>query len=211
MSGMAGTGERGEAEGRALAFLRPVRPLLYGLLLAAAVLALTGVPYLEPAVREGRASPLVLMIAPALLAAFIVLFSVYRFALVRAGRYHAGKALVQVGFTVAALALVLPGSLERYRAAGTVRPVDLTRQLASGDPEARAMAAELARHRAPADALRYVPRLVALVDDPSPEVRRQARASLAALAGVDAGGEGPAAAGRWRTWWQERGVAFPER
>ncbi|HEY6105339.1 MAG TPA: HEAT repeat domain-containing protein, partial [Anaeromyxobacteraceae bacterium] len=120
-------------------------------------------------------------------------------------------ALVQVGFLLAALALLLPGSLERYRAAGTARPVDLTRQLASGDPEARAMAAELARHRSPEDALRYVPRLVQLVDDPSPEVRRQARASLAALAGQDVGGEGPGAAGRWRDWWRGRGVAFPGR
>jgi hypothetical protein len=206
-----GSGERGGAEGRARAFLRPVRPLLYGLLLAAAVLTLTGVPYLEPAVREGRFSPLVLVIAPSLLAIFILLFAVYRFVLVRAGRYHAGKALVQVGFMAAALALVLPGSLGRYRAAGTVRPVDLTRQLVSGDPEARAMAAELARHRSRDDALRYVPRLVALLDDTSPEVRRQARASLTSLAGLDAGGEGPSAAGRWREWWRGRGVALPDR
>jgi hypothetical protein len=206
-----GSGDRGRAEGRAPTFIRLARPLLYGLLLASAALALGGVPYLEGAVREGRASPLVLVVAPVLLAAFILLFAAYRFSLVRAGHYHAGKALVQVGFLAAALALLLPGSLERYRAAGTVRPVDLTRQLASGDPEARAMAAELARHRAPEDAVRYVPRLVALVDDSSPEVRRQARASLTALAGQDAGGEGPEAGARWREWWRGRGVAFPRR
>ena len=210
MEGM-GSGEPGRAQGRAPGFVRLLRPLLYGLLLASAALTLTGVPALEAAVREGRASPLVLVLAPALLAVFILLFTVYRFALVRAGRYHAGKALVQVGFLFAALALLLPGSLERYRAAGTVRPVDLTRQLASDDPEARAMAAELARHRTPEDALRYVPRLVDLVGDPSPEVRRQARASLAALAGQDVGGEGPEAAARWREWWRARGVAFPGR
>lgn len=206
-----GSGEPGRTEGRTPGFIRLARPLLYGLLLAAAVLTLTGVPYLEPAVRAGRVSPLVLVVAPALLAAFILLFAVYRFSLVRAGRYHAGKALVQVGFLAAALALLLPGSLERYRAAGTARPVDLTRQLSSADPEARAMAAELARHRAPEDALRYVPRLVALLDDPSFEVRRQARASLAALAGEDAGGEGPEAAARWREWWRGRGAVFPAR
>ncbi|HZY04460.1 MAG TPA: HEAT repeat domain-containing protein [Anaeromyxobacteraceae bacterium] len=206
-----GSGEPGRAQGRAPPLVRLLRPLLYGLLLASAVLTLTGVPALEAAVREGRASPLVLVLAPALLGVFILLFAVYRFALVRAGRYHGGKALVQVGFLFAALALLLPGSMERYRAAGAVRPVDLTRQLASGDAEARAMAAELARHRAPEDALRYVPRLVELVTDPSPEVRRQARASLVALAGQDAGGEGPDAAARWREWWRARGVAFPSR
>ncbi len=196
------------------AFAMRARPLLYVLfvlLLASAALTLTGVPVLEQAVKEGRRSPAVLMLAPALLLLFIALFAAYRYALVRAGRYHAGKAFVQVGFMVAVLVLLLPGSLERYRAAGVARPVDLTRQLRSADPEARAMAAELARHRSPDDALRYVPRLVALLDDASPEVRRQARASLVALAGKDEGGEGPDAPARWRAFWRERGADFAGR
>jgi len=193
------------------AFAMRARLLLYGVLFASAALTLTGVPILEAAVREGRRSPAVLMLAPSLLALFIALFAAYRFSLVRAGRYHAGKAFVQVGFMVAVLMLLLPGSLERYRAAGAVRPVDLTRQLRSADPEARAMAAELARHRTPEDALRYVPRLVALLEDASPEVRRQARASLVSLAGRDEGGEGRDAPARWRGYWRERGAAFPER
>ena len=190
------------------AFVRPLRLLLYVLLAAAAVVSLNGLPVLEQAVREGRRSPATLMIAPALLAIFVVGFAVYRFALVRAGRYHAGKAFVHVGIMVLALSLLLPGSLERYRAAGTVRPVDLSRHLASPDAEARAMAAELARHREPADALRYVPRLVQLSEDPSSEVRRQARATLVALSGTDAGGDGPGTAQRWRAFWEARGVRF---
>ncbi|HEU4384249.1 MAG TPA: HEAT repeat domain-containing protein [Anaeromyxobacteraceae bacterium] len=206
-----GSGEPGREQGRPPGFLWLLRPLLYGLLLASAAVTLTGVPALEAAVQEGRAPAAVLMLPPSLLAVFILLFAFYRFALVRAGRYHGGKALVQVGFLFAALALLLPGSMERYRAAGAPRQVDLTRQLGSSDPEARAMAAELARHRAPEDALRYVPRLVELMDDPSPEVRRQARASLVALAGRDAGGEGPEASSRWRDWWRGRGVSFPGR
>jgi hypothetical protein len=185
------------------------RLLLFFLLLATVALTLTGVPELERAVRQGRRPPAVLMAAPALLALFILSFAAYRFALVRAGRYHAGKAFVQVGFMVAVLALLLPGSLERYRAAGVGPPVDLTRQLASSDPDARAMAAELARHRSPEDALRYVPRLLALLDDASPEVRRQARASLVVLAGEDAGGEGDDAAARWRAFWRARGLSVP--
>lgn len=186
-----------------------VRLVLFFLLLASAALTLTGVPELERAVREGRRSPAVLMAAPALLSLFILSFAAYRFALVRAGRYHAGKAFVQVGFMLAVLALLLPGSLERYRAAGVARPVDLTRQLASSDPDARAMAAELARHRSPEDAMRYVPRLLALLDDASPEVRRQVRASLVALAGEDAGGEGSDAGARWRAFWRARGLSVP--
>ena len=51
------------------AFAMRARPLLYVLfvvLLASAALTLTGVPVLEQAVKEGRRSPAVLMLAPAL-------------------------------------------------------------------------------------------------------------------------------------------------
>ncbi len=183
--------------------------LLYVLLLASAAATLTGIPVFEQAVREGRRPPAILMAAPVLLSVFIALFAAYRFALVRAGRYHAGKAFVQVGFMVLVLALLLPGSLERYRTAGVGRPIDLGRQLDSADAEARAVAAELARHRARKDVLQYVPRLVALLDDSSPEVRRQARASLVSIAGRDAGGEGAGARERWRAYWRSQGVAIP--
>ncbi len=180
--------------------------LLYVLLLASAAFTLTGVPVLEQAVREGRRPAAVLMAAPALLALFVVLFAAYRFALVRAGRYHAGKAFVQVGLMVLVLSLLLPGSLERYRSVGVARPVDLSRQLASPDPEARAVAAELARHRPRPEAVRYVPRLLALLEDASPEVRRQARVTLVALAGQDAGGQGQGSSERWRAFWRSQGA-----
>lgn len=193
------------------AAVRPVRLVLYALLLASAIVSVFGVPSLEQAVREGRRSAWVLVVAPALLAAFIAAFAFYRFRLVRAGRYHAGKAFVQIGLMVLALGLVLPGSLDRYRAAGTVRAVDLTRQLGSSDAEARAVAAELARHRDAGEALRYVPRLVAMLEDPSPEVRRQARASLSALAGEDVAADRDDAPRRWRAYWEARGVSVPAR
>jgi hypothetical protein len=188
------------------------RWVVYGLLLlllVAAVVTLFGAPVLEQAVREGRAPRVTLVIAPTILGAFIVAFALYRFALVRAGRYLAGKAFVQVGIMVLVLTLVVPGSLERWRSAGTVRSVDLSRYLRSPDAEARALAAELARHRERAEALHYVPRLLELLEDPSPEVRRQARGSLVILAGTDAGGDGPDAPQRWRAWWRSHGVAVP--
>lgn len=195
-------------EGRASAppLVRYARIVLYVLLLAAAGVTLLGEPALEQHVREGRAPRATLVIAPALLAAFIVLYALYRFALVRAGRYHAGKAFVQVGLMVLVLALAVPGSLERWHSAGAVRPVELSRHLRAPDSDARAMAAELVRHRDRAAALAYVPRLLELLEDPSPEVRRQARASLIALAGGDPGGEGPDATRRWREWWKQQGL-----
>jgi hypothetical protein len=183
------------------------RVVLYLLLLGAAAAALLVPPGNDPSAVPGRRPELLL--APVLLGAFGIGFTAYRFTLVRAGRYHAGKAFVQVMLIGLVLFLFVPGSVERWRASGSMPPVDLTRQLRSSDAEARAMAAELVRHRTPEDARRYVPRLVALLDAASPEVRRQASASLVALAREDVGGSGPDAAERWRAFWASRGVAFP--
>jgi hypothetical protein len=186
--------------------VRPARLLLYLLLLAAVAVSVFGSGALEQSVREGRRSPAILVIAPALLGLFIVAYAAYRFALVRAGRYPLGKALVHVALMALALSLVLPGSLDRYRTAGIVRAVDLSRQLQAGDAETRAMAAELVRHRDRPEALRHVPRLVELLADGSPEVRRQARTSLVALAGTDVAGEGPELQARWREHWRREGA-----
>jgi hypothetical protein len=186
---------------------RSARVVLYLLLLAAAAAALLVPPGADVGDGPGRRPELLL--APVLLGVFAIGFTAYRYSLVRAGAYHAGKAFVQVGLLGLVLVLFVPGSVERWKASGGTKPVDLTRQLRSADPEARAMAAELVRHRSPDDARRYVPRLVVLIDDPSVEVRRQAVDSLVSLAGQDAGGEGPEAAERWRAFWAGRGVAFP--
>jgi HEAT repeat protein len=87
----------------------------------------------------------------------------------------------------------------RVERAGT--PIDLAAPLASPTPEVRAIAAELARHRPRESAVRLVPRLIDLLEDPSPAVRREAHASLVVLAGRDLGAEGPDAAERWRRHW----------
>ena len=201
------TGTRGARGGRTPRSARALRWIVLALLLLSAVLTLAGLPELQREVAAGRVPRAALAIPPALLALFILGYAAYRLVLVRAGRYPAGKALVQIGLMVLVLTLALPGSLDRWRSAGTVRVVDLSRHLNAPDAETRALAAELARHRDPPEALRYVPRLVELLDDGSPEVRRQARASLAALAGDDVGGEGPDAAKRWRAYWRAHGVA----
>ena len=175
--------------------------MLFALLIVSAALTLFGLPQLQRAVAAGRWPPVTLAVPPALLAVFIVGYAAYRIALVRAGRYTAGKTLVQVAVMllvlgiVAGIALVPPD-----RTGPGQEPVALARPLASNDPDVRALGAELARHRPREQALAVASRLADLLDDSSPEVRRQAHATLVALAGADLGGEGPGAAARWRAW-----------
>lgn len=200
----AATGDGRGARVPALA--RALRWILPALLLASAVLTLAGLPELQRAVAAGHWPRAALALPPALLTLFILGYAVYRFTLVRAGRYPAGKALVQLALMVLVVAVVGGIALERGQPPGASAPVDLARALSSGDADVRAMAAELARHRPREVVEPLVPRLVELAADPAPEVRRQARASLAALAGADAGGDGPDAPARWRAYWEERGL-----
>jgi hypothetical protein len=193
------TGAAGLSPGAVRAF----RWILFGLLFAATALTLLGLPELARAVAAGRWPRAALALPPVTLAIFIAAYAAYRLALVRAGRYPAGKALAQVGLMLLVLGVIGGIVLEladTHRAGAIAAPVELGRALRSRDPEVRALAAELARHRPRETGLRHVDRLIQLLDDPSPEVRRQARATLAVLAGRDVGGEGPDAARRWREW-----------
>ncbi|WP_248356209.1 HEAT repeat domain-containing protein [Anaeromyxobacter oryzae] len=185
--------------------MRTLRWVLFGILAASAALTLVGLPELQRAVAAGRWPPAALALPPAFLAVFIVGYAAYRFVLVRAGRYPAGKAFVQLGLMLLVLGVVAGIARERGRPP-VASPVDLARALTSSDADVRAMAAELLRHRPRAAALPQVPRLVDLLADPELAVRDQARETLVALAGSDAGGEGPGAADRWRAYWREQGV-----
>ncbi len=179
---------------------RTLRYLVLGLLALATVLTLAWLPSLRVEVASGRLPRAVLAIPPALLAVFIGGYAAYRFTLVRAGRYPAGKALAQVGLMVLALLLVARFALDPVPP--TPRGGRLERGLRSGSADVRALAAELARYRA-ADRVRpLVPLLVALLDDPDPEVRLEAHTSLGAITGEDLGvGEG--ASLRWRARFAE--------
>lgn len=188
------------------AFVRSLRWAVIALLVLSTALTLVGVPELQREVAAGRWPGAALAIPPAFLTLFVLGFAGYRLVLVRAGRYPAGKALVQLGLMVLVLAVMAGIALDRPRSTPAGQPVDLARALASTDPDTRALAAELVRHRPRADGLGQVLRLVALLDDPAPQVRRQAHASLVALAGSDAGGDGPGAADRWREYWRRAGV-----
>jgi hypothetical protein len=164
----------------------------------AVVATLEGLPALREAVRAGRLPPALTLAPVALVGAFIVGYGLYRFTLVRAGRYPAGKTMMQLALMSLVFALLVRWAVDRDAPGSRAdRPVDLARALASNEPELRALAAEVLRARPRAEALPHAERLLALLADPSAEVRRQAHASLVALAGRDLG-EGAEASDRWR-------------
>jgi HEAT repeats len=161
--------------------------LLYVLLVGSAVLALW--------VREfPGAVPLALAkAAPWVFLAFILLFALYRFALVRAGKYPAAKAFFQVGAALIFFMLLLPASRVRY---GTQRD-PLADLMLDGNSQVRALAAEVAGYRP--DGEKYGEELVKALQDPDPQVRKEAHASLVRLTGEDLGPpDDPQALKAWR-------------
>lgn len=197
----------GARPGRTPKVVRVARWVLFGLLIVSATWTLVGLPELQREVLAGRWPRAALAGPPALLAVFVLGFAAYRLTLVRAGRYGAGKAFVQVAVMFLVLAVVTGVALRPIERPAGQGPAALARPLASSDPDVRALAAEVARHRPVEDVRPVVGRLVELLDDPAPEVRRQAHAALVALAGADVGGEGPGAPARWRSWARDAGLA----
>ncbi len=99
-----------------------------------------------------------------------------------------GAAPRQAPVFLSAMARARPLALARVAVEPAVRE-----WLAAKDPAARRAAASLAA-RARIEGV--FPRLVALLDDEEPQVRRSGRQALEALAGTTAGGRAEA----WRTW-----------
>ena len=181
--------------------VRALRWILLALLFAAAAASLLGLPR----AAQGGWPAATRVVPVALLVAFVGLYAAYRFVLVRAGRYPEGKALVRVALMVLLLAVIASISLERPPGPTAAPGVDLTALLESADPAVRALAAEVVRGRPVQESQRHAARLLVLLEDPAPEVRREARGSLGVLTGADAG-EGPGAAARWRELCQARGL-----
>lgn len=198
-----GTAGGASRVGRSPSGVRAARWVLIGLLFASAAITLFGFGELQRAVAEGRWPPLALAVGPALLAIYAAIYAAYRIVLVRAGRYPAGKALVRIALMAAVVGVVVGlVCLPPDAHAPGQGPVDLSTPLLSANPDVRALAAEVVRQRPREQALATVPRLIALLEDRSPEVRRQAHLSLVALAGRDVGGDGAGAAARWRDYWR---------
>jgi hypothetical protein len=184
-----------------LTFVRILRPALYALLVASALLTFWAggsIGGRQLGVREARAAPILFGI-------FLVVFAVYRLALVRAKKYPAATGLFQIGLGALVWVLLLPGSRERLAAPPRSGRDDVEVYLASPQPQLRALAAEVAGYRN--DPARYAGPLIEHLADPDPRVRETARVSLVRMAGGDAapGATGKSAQEQWRAFARDRG------
>lgn len=181
-----------------LAFIRILRPALYALLVASALLTF----WAGGEIGGRELPPRAAAAAPVLFAIFLVVFAVYRLALVRAKKYPAATGLFQVGLGALVWVLLLPGSRQRI---GGDAGDDVQVLMRSSDGRVRALAAEVAGTRADP---RYTAELVELLDDTEPGVRRAAHAALVRLVGTDVspGEEGGAAQRKWRGALAARGL-----
>ncbi len=180
-----------------LAFVRTLRPALYVLLVASALLT-----FWAGSGIGGRALPRwAASAAPVLFAVFLVVFAVYRLALVRAKKYPAAMGLFQIGLGALVWVLLLPGTRQRI---GREEGDEVQVLMRSSDPRVRALAAEVAGDRGNP---RYGADLVERLDDNDPAVQRAAHAALVRLLGTDVSPdeEGPAAQQKWRQALRARG------
>jgi hypothetical protein len=177
-----------------LGFVQFLRPALYALLVLSAVFT-----FWAGGQIAGHSLPRWTHVAaPTLFAIFLVVFAIYRFALVRARKYPAAIALFQVGLGALIWVLLLPSARAKF-GPGANRGDEVAALMSSADPRVRALAAETAGYRE--GGTRYAAELIDRLDDGDPRVQSRARASLARLAGTDAG---PSAAA-WRELARQRG------
>lgn len=165
---------------------RPLVGALYVMLVFSAALAL----WLRSA--PGAAPLRISVAAPWVFLGFVAVFAFYRIGLVRAGRYPASKAFVQVGAGLLFFMLLLPQWQHTFR-----RHESTTAELlADPNPKVRALAAEVVRYH---HDLRAAHLLAEALGDPDPAVRDEAHRSLVALSGMDLGPpEDPKAVEAWR-------------
>jgi hypothetical protein len=181
-----------------LAFVRILRPALYVLLVASALLTF----WAGGDIGGRQLPPRAAAAAPVLFAIFLVVFAVYRLALVRAKKYPAAIGLFQIGLGALVWVLLLPGSRQGIE---NEPGDDVQVLMRSPDPRVRALAAEVAGWRG--DPEKYAADLVQRLDDSDPGVRRAAHAALVRMLGADVspGEEGPEAQSKWRDALAARG------
>lgn len=181
-----------------LAFVRILRPALYLLLVASALFTFwAGGGIGGRKLPHGAAAA-----APVLFGVFLLVFAVYRLALVRAKKYPAAMGLFQIGLGALVWVLLLPGTRQGI---GREPGDDVQALMRSSDARVRALAAEVAGYRANP---RYAADLVDRLDDGDPAVRASAHAALVRLLGKDVspGEDGPTAQQKWREALRAKGL-----
>jgi HEAT repeat protein len=176
-----------------LAFVQVLRPALYALLVLSALFT-----FWSGGELAGRQLPRwTQVVAPTLFAVFLAIFTVYRFALMRAKKYPAATGMFQIGLGALIWVLLLPSTRQRIApSAGAADEVPAL--MMAPDPRVRALAVEVAGYRADA---RYVSGLIDRLDDADERVRGRAHAALSRIAGADAGEDADA----WRALARQRG------
>jgi hypothetical protein len=184
---------------RGLAFVQVLRPALYALLVVSALFTFWAggeiAGHTLPEWTRGA--------APTVFAIFLIVFAIYRMALVQAKRYPAMTGLFQIGLGALIWVLLLPSTRQRM-----VSPPEtdaVPGLLSSADPRVRALASEVAGYRP--EGTRYAAGLIDRLDDADARVRERARESLQKLAGTEAapGEEGKPAQEKWRALARQRG------
>ncbi len=156
---------------RRLAVVPALRWAQWVLLFLVVLLLVTGLPeWAHQRVMDGRLPRHVLLLPALLFGLFVVAFGIYRFLVVKAGRYNAAKAFVQVGLSALVLMLLLPSNLARYRAVEPGPQVELMPLLSSTDPKVRAAACEALAARRRDGRAHEVARTLSN-EDPDPRVR----------------------------------------
>ncbi len=176
-----------------LGFVQVLRPALYALLVLSALFT-----FWSGGELAGRQLPRwTQVVAPTLFALFLAIFTVYRFALMRAKKYPAATGFFQIGLGALIWVLLLPSTRQRIAPiAGGADEVPAL--MTAPDPRVRAVAVEVAGYRADG---KYVAGLIDRLDDADERVRSRAHAALARIAGADAGEDADA----WRALARKRG------
>ena len=177
-----------------LGFVQVLRPALYALLVLSALFTF----WSGGAVAGRTLPPWTRSVAPTIFAIFLAIFTVYRFALMRAKKYPAATGLFQVGLGALIWVLLLPSTRQKIRPPSA--PVDeVPALMASPDPRVRALAVEVAGYRG--DGAHYAADMIERLEDAEPAVRQRAHAALVRLAGRDVGQDPDA----WRELSRQRG------
>ncbi|MDF1565039.1 MAG: HEAT repeat domain-containing protein [Deltaproteobacteria bacterium] len=156
-----------------LAWIPFLRIAAWALLFASVWITVLGLPLpVEARIQAGTLPRWIHVVPPAVFGCFVLAFGVYRFTLVRKGRYNAGKAFVQFGLAVLVLTWVGSTCVQRYQAAPITlpAPVALMPLLESTDPAVRAVACEALAARGGGEEAGELARRLA-DEDPDPRVR----------------------------------------